>query len=253
MLRTFFAAALVMVLGVNAEATAQDAIVRISGSTSVANGIVLPHQAAIEKAAGVRIMVTPNSSGAGVTDLFAGNADIAMISSDLDDILKKMSRAVEAYKVDKSSFRTFSLGEAKVEFIVNQNNPVRKLSRDQLKAIYLGEIANWKDVGGSSAALSAYSEPRHGAMRTIVEHDLLGGKPISDTVSEVERAPQVAAMVARTPTGLGFVSSSTPADLRMGTVPVESDVRLAQHLSVITRGEPNPTVFRVIEAMKRLQ
>jgi len=249
MLRTFLATALAMVIGGTAWAAGQGGYIRINGSTSVANSIVVPHQAEIEKAAGIKIVITPNSSGAGVTDLFAAKADIAMISSNLEEVLSKAGRAADAYKVDKSQLRTFALGAAKVEFIVNPANPIRKLSGDQIKAIYLGTLTNWKDVGGSAATILPFSETRHGAMRTMVEHDLLGGKSVSDLVSEANEAPIVATMVARSPTGIGFISSTTPTSLRTGTATVETDVRIMQHLTLVTLGEPQADAKRVIEAI----
>jgi phosphate transport system substrate-binding protein len=32
--------------------------------------------------------------------------------------------------------------------VVHPSNPVQDLSLDQLKAIYTGQVRNWKDVGG---------------------------------------------------------------------------------------------------------
>lgn len=253
MLRTFFATVLVMALGAAGQASAENGLVRVSGSTSVANSIVLPHQAEIENAAGVKLAVSSNSSGAGVTDLFAGNADIAMISSELDDVLAKMTKAVAAYNGDRTQLRTFPLGTASVEFVVNENNPVRKLSAQQLKAIYQGSLSNWKDVGGAPAAIMPFSESRFGAMRTMVEHGLLGGGKVSELVSEVKEAPDVAVMVGRDPNGIGFISSTTPVSLRTGTAIVQTDARIAQHLSLVTRGEPKAEVKRVIKAIGKFR
>ncbi|MCR6632981.1 MAG: substrate-binding domain-containing protein [Magnetospirillum sp.] len=253
MLRTFFATVLVMVLGAAGHASAENGLLRVSGSTSVANSIVLPHRTQIESAVGVKLAVSPNSSGAGVTDLLAGNADIAMISSELDEVLAKMAKAVAAYNVDRSELRVFDLGTAKVEFIVNQGNPVKKLSASQLRAIYLGDLKNWQDAGGPAGAIAPFSESRFGAMRTMVEHDLLGGRPFSELVSEVDEAPDVALMVARKPNGIGFISSSTPVALRTGTAVVETDTRIAQRLSLVTRGEPKAEAKRVIEAIGKFR
>ena len=249
MFRSLFATTLAMFLGTAAWAAGDDGLVRISGSTSVANSIVLPHQAEIERAAGTKVSITPNSSGAGVNDLFAGKVEIAMISSDLDEILTKMSRAVDAYKVDKSQLRTFSLGDAKVVFIVNESNTLRKLSNDQIKGIFLGTLSNWKDVGGSAATIEAFTESRHGAMRTMVEDKLLGGRPVSDLVTDVSEAPEVARAVARSPQAIGFISSTTPAALRKGTATVETDTQIVQHLTLVTQGEPQGQAKRVIEAV----
>jgi len=252
MFRTFFAAVIVMFFGTAVDAAADSGVVRINGSTSVANSIVLPHQAEIEKAAGVKIVVTPNSSGSGTTDLISGNADIAMISSDLDEIVAKISNAMQAYKADKSQLQTVSLGEAKVEFIVNQACPIRKLTAEQIKAIYLGKTTNWKMLGGPDARIDVIAESKGGAMRAMLEHEWLGGQKIGDFVAETDTAPQVAAMVAHSPNRIGFVSSTTPASLRAGTATIETDTTLMQHLSLVTKGSPSPDISRVIDAIKHL-
>lgn len=39
------------------------------------------------------------------------------------------------------------IGRDALVFIVNENNPVKSLTRQQLKDIYAGKITNWKEVG----------------------------------------------------------------------------------------------------------
>lgn len=253
MIRGFLIAIGIAAVAVSAQAQEAGPAVRINGSTSVANSIVLPHQAEIEKAAAMKMAVTSNSSGAGVADLLGGKADIAMISSGLDEIVAKLANVMQAYKVDKSQLRTFDVGEARVEFIVNSQNAVRKLTAEQLKAIYLGKLTNWQDVGGQQAKISAFSESRGGAMRTMLEHEWLGGQKIADAIAESETAPQVASMVARHPNGIGFVSSTTPKGLLTGTAPIETDSQLVQHLTLVTIGDPTPEAARLIDVIKHMQ
>lgn len=44
------------------------------------------------------------------------------------------------------------IGRDALVFIVNENNPVKSLTRQQLKDIYAGKITNWKEVGGEDLA-----------------------------------------------------------------------------------------------------
>lgn len=61
-------------------------------------------------------------------------------------------------------------------FIVNSKNPVRSLSVEQIKRIYMGEITNWSEVGGNDAAIKAYCrDPNSGSqekMETVVMEGL---------------------------------------------------------------------------------
>ena len=57
-------------------------------------------------------------------------------------------------------------------FITNKDNPVNSLTKEQIQGIYMGEITNWKEVGGKDLAITPYiREPNSGSqekMETIV-------------------------------------------------------------------------------------
>lgn len=233
-------------------ARAAEPPVRISGSTTVANAIVIPHQSEIESAAGVKLDLLPSSSGVGIVDLAAGGTDIAMISSDLSEILEKVRKTTITYGLNEAQLQKVDVGQARIEFIVGQSNPVKKLSADHLKKIFLGKITNWKEVGGPAIEIHLLSESLHGAMRAILEHDFLG-EEISSRAGEIMDAPGTAAAVARIPNSIGFISSATPADLRQGTVAVDTDVHLIQPLALVTKGAPSPVVGRVLKAIADLK
>ena len=61
-------------------------------------------------------------------------------------------------------------------FITHKNNPVKSLTKEQVRAIYMGEITNWKEVGGKNLAITPYiREPNSGSqekMETIVMEGL---------------------------------------------------------------------------------
>ena len=48
------------------------------------------------------------------------------------------------------------IGKEGFVFFVEEDNPVDGLSSDQLRAIYHGEITNWKEVGGKDQEIRAF-------------------------------------------------------------------------------------------------
>ncbi len=252
MLKTVYLTVLLGIAGVAGATAAEGAPIRISGSTSVANAIVLPHQAGIARTAGVEIVVTAKSSGDGVKDLACGRADIAMISADLDEIMGRMSQVMAAYNVTKNDLKTFDVGEARVEFIVNKDSPVTRLSADQIKGIYLGTLTNWRQLGAPAAVIQPVAPGPGDAMRIMLEAELLGGQKIPSTAELGDEAPQIAGIVARIPNGIGFVSSATPDFMRKGTRTVDTEDHLVQHLTLVTRGEPSGDIAKVIDAIVHL-
>jgi phosphate transport system substrate-binding protein len=90
----------------------------------------------------VRISISGGGSGNGMKALIDGSTDIA-----------DSSRFIKAKEVklavDKGRFPVpFAVAYDCIVPVVHPSNSMTNLTLDQLKAIYKGEIKNWKDVGG---------------------------------------------------------------------------------------------------------
>lgn len=51
------------------------------------------------------------------------------------------------------------VGRDALVFIVNEDNPVQNLTKEQLIDIYTGKITNWQDVGGADLPIVAFQRP----------------------------------------------------------------------------------------------
>lgn len=123
----------------------------------------------------IRITVTGGGSGVGVQKVGEGLVQIG-----------NTGRALKEGEIQKYGLVSWPFAIDGVVAAVNPQNPVGQLTRDQLKKIYAGEIANWKDVGGSDAAISLYiREDGSGTRETFEERALDKGQasPKSNVVS----------------------------------------------------------------------
>ncbi|MDR1539373.1 MAG: substrate-binding domain-containing protein [Clostridiales bacterium] len=68
-------------------------------------------------------------------------------------------------------------------FIVNSGNKVTGLTQDEVRKIYSGEIANWREVGGANASISAYQRPESSGSQIALEK-IMGEAPILMPKSE---------------------------------------------------------------------
>ena len=87
-----------------------------------------------------RVTVTGGGSGVGISALMDGTTDIAMASRSV--------KFNERVKISKSGKQ---LREAVVAYdalavIVNPQNPITHLTREQLEAIFRGKVTNWNQV-----------------------------------------------------------------------------------------------------------
>ena len=60
------------------------------------------------------------------------------------------------------------IGKEAFVFFVNENNPVEALSADQLRAIYHGDITNWKNVGGADTEIVAFQRPERSGSQSMM-------------------------------------------------------------------------------------
>ncbi len=217
---------------------------RAHGSATVAKGIVNPNKAAIEGAFGGTFSVVMNGSGGGLKDLAAGNADIAMISADLNFEVGQVKK--KGGKVDGLDFRAVPIGSKKISYIVHPSNSVASLSADQVKGILSGAINDWGQVGGKPGPILLVIEVAGQGTRGSVEIGVLGGASISGKARQYKALSQVAKVVSQAPNAFGYGNSSSIS----GRVKVISGVETDQPLSLVTIGAPNGEQVKFIAAVK---
>jgi len=96
-------------------------------------------------------------------------------SSAYVNLQSKMCDLVLAYEMPESryeyvtadDFDFYPIGVDALVFIVNESNKVESLTQDQLRAIYSGEVTNWKDVGGEDAVIEAFQRPDTSGSQTL--------------------------------------------------------------------------------------
>lgn len=90
----------------------------------------------------VRISVTGGGSGTGISALLNGTVDIA-----------NASRAISAEEKAQAKSRGFTpvefvVARDAIGVIVNNSNPVSRLTMQQISKIFRGDYTNWKELGG---------------------------------------------------------------------------------------------------------
>ena len=80
------------------------------------------------------------------------------------------------------------IGRDALVFIVNENNPVKSLTQQQLKDIYAGKITNWKDVGGEDLNIVAFQRGEDSGSQTLFKKLLIQGGELMTPPSELAPA-----------------------------------------------------------------
>jgi len=141
--------------------TTEQTKITIVGSTSVG-----PHMDALTKMyndsvdGSISFTVEQVGSGQGIQAVSDGSADIGMSSREL--------------KEDEGPMEEFQLCTDGISIIVNSANPVEDITMEQLKAIYMGEITNWSELGGEDAEINLYTRESTSGTRGAFEELVLG-------------------------------------------------------------------------------
>ena len=80
------------------------------------------------------------------------------------------------------------IGVDALVFIVNEDNPVQALTRQQLRDIYAGKITNWKDVGGKDQAIVAFQRGEDSGSQALFKKLLIQGGELMTPPSELAPA-----------------------------------------------------------------
>lgn len=94
----------------------------------------------------------------------------------------------EELKADGDPLEQKAIGRDALVFIVNEDNPVQALTRQQLRDIYAGKITNWKDVGGKDQEIVAFQRGEDSGSQTLFKKLLIQGGELMPPPSELAPA-----------------------------------------------------------------
>jgi len=125
--------------------------IQIKGSDTIVNAAQLVSEKFMEKDPLIMVGVTGGGSGVGIASLISKTCDIATASRDMSkkEIELARARGVEPHEIIVSYDG--------VALIVNNDNPVDKLSIEDLHSIYTGKATNWKEFGGFDEKITVLS------------------------------------------------------------------------------------------------
>lgn len=160
-----------------------------------------------------QIQVTGGGSGVGIAALINGTTDIAA-----------SSRPIKTSEVDKLKARfatmgyTYPIARDGLSVYLNEQNPVRELTLAQLRGIYTGAIANWKQVGGNDAPIILYSRENSSGTYTYFKDHVLLGKDFAPRAQTLQGTAAVVNAVSRDANGIGYGGAAYAKGIRFAAV-----------------------------------
>ena len=179
-------------------ATAQKRIV-IKGSDTVLPLSQKEAENYMKANAGASVTVVGGGSGVGIAALLDGTTDIAMSSRKI-----KMDERLKLQEAGKG-FKEVIIAKDALAVVVNPQNPIGQLTREQLEDIFTGKINNWKDVGGEDSKIVRLArETSSGTYEFFKEH-VLNRKNYSSSCLNMPATGAIIESISKTKGAIGYV------------------------------------------------
>jgi phosphate transport system substrate-binding protein len=198
MKRIYFAMlALVLVMGSTSWVWAGN--LRTDGSTTVLPIAQKAAESYMKEHPDVTISVSGGGSGNGIKAIIDGTTDIANSSRFIKN--EEVKQAVE-----KGSYPVpFAVAYDCIVPVVHPSNTVNNLTMDQLKAIYKGEIDNWKAVGGPDLKIVVISRDTSSGTYEVWEEKVMKKERVSPAALLQASSGAVAQAIASNKFAIGYL------------------------------------------------
>ena len=167
--------------------------ISMAGSTSMEKLANAVAESFMAKYPNVTVTAEFTGSSAGIESLLAGSVDIGNASRALKDSEKEGGAVENTVAIDG------------IAVVVDKDNAVTELTKDQLISIYKGETTNWSDLGGADEAIVVVGREAGSGTRGAFE-ELLEVEDSCAYANELDSTGAVMAKVASTPGAIGYVS-----------------------------------------------
>ena len=145
------------------------------------------------------IVVTGGGTGVGLAALPENTTDIAMASRRI-----KFGEKMKFAKIGLEVKEVVVAYDA-LAVVVNPSNPVDRLTREQLEAIFRGKITNWKEVGGPDRRIVVYSRETSSGTYEFFKESVLSNKNYMSSILSMPATGAIIQSVRQTRGAIGYI------------------------------------------------
>jgi phosphate transport system substrate-binding protein len=173
--------------------------IRMDGSTTVLPIAQKVVEAFMKEHPEVNISISGGGSGNGIKALIDGTTNIANSSRFLKDEEVKLALERGVYPVP------FAVAYDCIVPVVHRDHPVADLTMAQLKAIYMGEIKNWKEVGGADREIVVVSRDTSSGTYEVWEEKVMKKERVYAGALLQASSGAVAQTISRNKYAIGYL------------------------------------------------
>lgn len=208
--------------GGDAQPAADSKPLTIKGSDTM---VILGQRLAEEymgKNPGQVVQVNGGGSGTGIAALINGTVDLAQSSRPMKDDEKQKAAQARGSEIVEEAVALDALA-----VFVNTANPVKELTMAQLKDIFQGKVANWKQLGGPDATIVIYGRENSSGTYDYFREHVLSKEDFSPRVQTLQGTAAVINAVGNDKNGVGYGGIAYAKEVRPVAVSAEGKTAVA--------------------------
>jgi phosphate transport system substrate-binding protein len=143
--------------------------------------------------------IAAEGSTTGFAALIDGTAQIGMASR------PAKTEEIAAAKANNVTLKETTVAYDGMAVIVNENNPVKNLTKRQVEQIFTGEVGDWSAVGGAGGSVSIYTRNTSSGTYSEFKEMAMKKRDYAPSSQKMAGNEQIAAEVGKNPNGIGYV------------------------------------------------
>lgn len=226
-------------------------VIRVSGSDTMYELTSKLAENFMKDHPGISIRVEGGGTAYGIKQLIKGEIDICTASRNLKP--KEAKQLADYYG---SLGLVFLIAKDALSIFVNENMPVDNITYQQLKKVFIGEITNWKEIGGPDTLIQAViRNPNSGTYLYFKDH-VLDGEEYGDNSLIIPTTREIVKYTEQYLNAIGYGGMGYTGKIKHikidGVEPIEANVRndtypIIRYLHFFTTKSPGGEVKKFID------
>lgn len=219
--------------------------IKIGGGGASIASVFAPVKSAFESSSSHNLINLQSTPAAGLKDLLDGKLDAAVAAAPLSDMIAGAVKA--GARVDMSSLQSFEVALNKTVVLIHPSNSVSSLDKEQMKGLFTGKIANWKEVGGKDEPVLVIWGKNTPGQNNLFTRIILDGEKITGENLETTDYRGIKDSVSSNPGAigigpLGMVDTSVKA--------IKPNPETNCPIILVTKGPPSVPVKQLLDFIK---
>ena len=144
------------------------------------------------------------------------------------------------------TYSAYQIGTDDLLVIVNRQNPTNKLTADQVRGLFTGQIQTWKVINGTDTSVQVWVFSANEDVQQIFDQTALGGSPVTSTARLANSPDEMSQAVANDVNAIGVLTRHWKTENVSDVFTVTSVPVLA-----ITSSEPQGASARILACLQK--